>query len=75
MHTYQIEDALRMILILGAFGVEQKAFACLDGVRSVAVSNILRLLVVDVGCEVSLFNWGVAKPEILFGWNKTPAHS
>ena len=69
--TDQVEDACRMILVLGAFGKEQKAFPSLTSMGYIVMSN-LRLFTAKVLGEMLGFQGLVAEPEELLREYEAP---
>lgn len=61
-----------MIFILGTLGKEQETFARLSGMGCIAMGNILRLLVANVGREVFLIKRTIAEPEVFLGEDQSP---
>lgn len=63
-----------MALVLGPFGKEQQALAGLRGMGGVVVSDILRLLVAQVGRQTVMLHSALAQPEVFLGENQAPVY-
>jgi hypothetical protein len=70
--TNQVEDALRVFLILRSLSEEEKTLSGLGGMCSICMTDVLRLLIAQVCREMLVFKGRVAEPEILFREDKAP---
>ena len=61
-----------MFLVLSSLGEEHKTLACLSGVRSICMANVLRFLVAKVCSKMLVLEGSVAEPEVLFREDETP---
>ena len=46
--TYDVEDALRMILVLSPLCVEKETFAALGGLGNIGMANFMRFLIAQI---------------------------
>ncbi len=65
-YTYQVQDASRVLLLVGVLDEEKEALAGLAGPRSSGVGD-LRLLAAKVLGQVRGSDGLLAKPEVLLG--------
>lgn len=69
--THQVQDTVRVALVLGVLGEVKEALAGLAGPGSSGVGD-LGLLATEVVAEVLGGNWLIAKPEVLLRESKLP---
>ena len=70
--TYDVEDALGMIFILGTLGVEEEPLAALSCLGNIGVGNVSRLLIAEVVGKMAMLQRRLAQPEVLFGEDQSP---
>ena len=61
-----------MVLVFSALGVEKEALAALGGLGNIGMSDIIGLLVTQVGRQVVVFQRRVTQREVLLGEDQTP---
>lgn len=70
---YNVEDTLRVILVLGTLGVEKEAFPALGGLGHIGVSNFMGPLVAQISRQVVVIQRLFIQPEVLLGEDQTSA--
>ena len=63
-----------MILVLGAFCVEEETLAALGGLGNIGMGNFIGLFIAQIGGEVIVLQGRVTQPEILFGEDQPPSN-
>ena len=60
-----------MFLVLSSLGEKHKTLACLGGMRSIRMANVLRFLVAKVCSKMLVLEGSVAEPEVLLREDET----
>lgn len=61
-----------MFLVLSSLGEKHKTLACLGGMRSIRMANVLRFLVAKVCSKMLVLEGSVTEPEVLLREDETP---